>query len=200
MKKTSLIFFAAFGVLAFSSCEKKTTTDQQAQQDTTAQAPEQKKELSNNDKDFIMETATDGMLEVELGKLAHEKAVSKEVKDFGHHMMMDHEKASNELKQLAAQKNVMLSDSLDSDAKNKKEDLAKLKGNEFDKKYVSEMVKEHKKEIEKFEDIANKSEDPELKAWAQQTLPTLQSHYMEAQKLDSMMSSNKKKSGKTSMK
>lgn len=199
MKKRSLLFFAALGFLTFSSCEKKNTADQQSA-DTTAQAPEQKKELSNNDKDFIMETANGGMLEVELGKLAHEKAVSKEVKDFGHHMMMDHEKASNELKQLAAQKNVMLPDSLNSDAKSKKEDLAKLKGNEFDKKYISEMVKEHKKEVEKFEDIANNSEDPELKAWAQQTLPTLQSHYMEAQKLDSVMSASKKKGGKTSMK
>jgi putative membrane protein len=197
MKKSSIIFLAAFGLLFAYSCENKNQNQETTTQD---QAPTQQKGLSNNDREFIKETAQDGILEVELGKLANQKASSQEVKDLAHHMMMDHQKANNELKQLASSKNVMLPDSLDKDAQDKIQDLAKLTGKEFDKKYIDRMVKEHKEDLKDFEDVANNSEDTELKSWAQETIPTLRNHYTKAQSLDSIMSTEKKKStNKTSM-
>jgi len=58
------------------------------------------------DTKFIKEAAEGGMAEVALGQLAVEKASSADVKKFGQRMVDDHSKANDELKQLAAQKNV----------------------------------------------------------------------------------------------
>ena len=64
--------------------------------------------LSNDDKKFIMEVAHGGMMEVDLGKVAAQKGMSDEVKQFGQRMVDDHTKANDELMQLASSKGVMM--------------------------------------------------------------------------------------------
>ena len=187
MKKSSLIFFAFAALLIVYACEKKSENQETAKQDTMSKA-EEKKGLSDKEKDFIKEAVNDGLLEVQLGKLANEKGMTKNVKDFGHYMMMGHEKAGNELKQLAMQKNVMLPDSLDDDGKDKIKNLAKEKGKDFDTKYMNWMVSEHKDDLNDFEDIARNGEDADLKAWAEKTLPVLREHYSKAVTIDSTLS------------
>ena len=48
------------------------------------------------------------MEEVELGKLATQKASSEKVKQFGQRMVDDHSKANDQLKQVASQENITL--------------------------------------------------------------------------------------------
>ena len=43
------------------------------------------------------------------------------------------------------------------------------------------MVKDHKDDIDLFEKEADKGNDPELKAWAAKTLPTLKHHLQMAE-------------------
>ena len=57
------------------------------------------------DQQFVMDVAHVGMAEVELGKLATEKASNEQVKKFGQRMADDHGKAGDELKALAEKKN-----------------------------------------------------------------------------------------------
>ncbi len=64
--------------------------------------------LSANDKKFMKKAAKGGMMEVAMGKLAEEKGQSDDVKSFGKRMVTDHSKANDELKKIAAQKNVKL--------------------------------------------------------------------------------------------
>ena len=65
--------------------------------------------LSSNDRRFVMEAAHNSMAEVELGRLAVERAASQDVKTFGQHMIDDHTRANSELMQLASSKGVDLS-------------------------------------------------------------------------------------------
>jgi putative membrane protein len=67
--------------------------------------------LSAADKKFVMEAAHGGMMEVDLGKLAAQKAMSEEVKQFGQRMVDDHSKANDELMQLASSKGITLNHS-----------------------------------------------------------------------------------------
>lgn len=60
--------------------------------------------LYTSDADFVAMVASGGMLEVELGKVAAEKATHADVKKFGKQMSTDHSKANTELKDLAAKK------------------------------------------------------------------------------------------------
>lgn len=116
------------------------------------------------------------MEEVELGKLASTKAADKEVKDFGSKMVADHTKANDELKALAAKKSVTLPTEPTAKQKSDKEELSKLAGAEFDKKYVEMMVEDHEKDVAEFQKQADGATDADVKAFAAKTLPTLKSH------------------------
>lgn len=130
---------------------------------------------------FFKKAAQGGMAEVTLGQLAVDKAESEAVKNFGQRMVTDHGKASQELTDLATAENVTLPTEMDAEAKALRKKLSTLSGSEFDKAYMKEMLKDHKKDISVFEKQAQQGKDPEVKNWAEKTLPTLQEHYTLAQ-------------------
>ena len=122
-------------------------------------------------------------MEVKLGELASQKAASAQVKEFGAMMVKDHGKANQELKDLAGKKGVTLPAELDSKHQGMVDKFSKLSGEAFDKEYVSDMVSDHKKDVAEFEKASKSAADADLKAWAGQTLPTLQTHLKHAQDL-----------------
>lgn len=140
------------------------------------------------DQRFMMKAAQGGMAEVQLGQLAVQHAGSQAVKDFGQRMVDDHSKANDQLKQLAAQKNVTLPTEVDAKDKATMDRLSNLNGAAFDRAYMRDMVADHKKDIAEFQREANNGKDPDVKAWASQTLPTLQTHLSLAEKTESGMS------------
>lgn len=135
------------------------------------------KGLSEADKKFFTEAASGGMMEVQLGQLAKDKAQSQDVKNFGSRMVTDHGKANDELKQLAQQKKWTLPTTLEPKHKSMVEKLQKVSGSEFDKQYMKGMVNDHAKDVADFRNATQKVKDPELKAWAGKTLPVLDQHH-----------------------
>ncbi|HEX3035850.1 MAG TPA: DUF4142 domain-containing protein [Thermodesulfobacteriota bacterium] len=140
-------------------------------------------QLSNSDLQFMKKAAQGGMLEVKLGNLATEQAASEDVKKFGEEMVMDHSKVNKELMQLASEKGVTLPKELDAEHQEKVDQLSKLSGAEFDRTYMSEMVKDHKKDIEDFQNQSNRTGDPDLKEFTSKTLPTLRDHMQKARNI-----------------
>ncbi|WP_243374202.1 DUF4142 domain-containing protein [Geotalea sp. SG265] len=141
------------------------------------------KGVAGKDKDFIKKAASGGMMEVELGQIAKSKGQSQEVKDFGNRMVTDHGKANDELKTLAQQKNVPLPAKLEHKHQSKVDKLNKASAADFDKKYMTEMVKDHKDDVEDFRKATQKVKDPEVKAWAEKTLPVLEQHLQQAKEV-----------------
>jgi putative membrane protein len=136
-----------------------------------------------SDQAFVMDAALAGMAEVEHGKLATGKATNANVKAFGEQMIADHTKAGTELKTLAASKSLTWPVSLDPTHQAIHDNLAKLSGTAFDRAYMQGMVADHQKAVADFTTEANAGKDPEVKAWATKTLPTLQMHLKMAQDL-----------------
>lgn len=123
-----------------------------------------------------MKAASGGMAEVEMGNLAARKATDPKVKEFGQRMADDHTKANNELKSVVSSKGVTLPDRIDAKDQSTKDRLSNLSGAEFDRAYMRDMVQDHKTDIGEFEREANHGSDPDLKAFAAKTLPTLREH------------------------
>jgi len=136
-----------------------------------------------SDKKFIKDAADGGLAEVELGQLAASKGSSDEVKKFGQRMVDDHGKANDQLKQLASSKQVNLPTEPSAKHKATKAKLEKLSGDQFDKAYVAEMLKDHKKDVAEFQRESQSAKDPEVKSFASQTLPTLQDHLKQVQSM-----------------
>jgi putative membrane protein len=125
------------------------------------------------------EAAVGGMAEVEMGKLAQQKAANDQVKQFGSRMATDHSKANDELKSLAASKGVTLPASVDKKHQKDMDELSKSK--KFDHEYMEMMVKDHKKDVADFRKHSTGAKDADLRAWAAKTLPTLEEHLKLAQ-------------------
>ena len=132
--------------------------------------------VTGGDLAFMNDAAPGGMAEVELGKMAASKAQNAEIKAFGQKMIEDHSKAGEELKQLAAQKKVMLPPDVLPAHKQLMEKLSKLSGADFDKEYVAAMVEAHEKDVAAFENVSKTAADADVKAFATKTLPTLKMH------------------------
>ncbi|HEV7681521.1 MAG TPA: DUF4142 domain-containing protein [Pyrinomonadaceae bacterium] len=132
--------------------------------------------LSDDDRTFMMEAATGGMAEVEMGQMAAAKGQSAKVKSFGQRMVRDHSKANAELKQLAMHKGVTLPAELTPEQMIGKEKLSNLSGADFDREYMMMMVADHDKDVKAFADKSSNAADPDLKKFATKTLPTLKVH------------------------
>jgi len=139
--------------------------------------------VSPADKLFMRKAARGGKAEVELGKLAQEKASSPEVKQFGQRMVTDHSQAANQLKQVAEQKGVTLPDTLSAKDKATKARLEKLSGDQFDRAYMKDMVMDHTLDVREFKNEAKTGKDPDLKNFASQTAPTLEEHLKQAKSI-----------------
>jgi len=149
----------------------------------------EKGQLSSKDYKFVVEATQGGMAEVQMGELAKQKATNPQVKSFGEKMVTDHNKANDELKQIVSRKGATLPTELPRKENSHYESLQK--STDFDKDYVQHMVKDHKKDVKDFQDAAESLNDPDLKAFAQKTLPTLQEHLRTIEGLEPQVTGKK---------
>lgn len=154
------------------NAKKDTTSMSESKKDTVANAMS----VSDDVAKFAVKAADGGMMEVALGKLAQEKSTNSKIKDFGSMMVKDHTNANDKLKDIAAQKNISLPSAISQDDQKHIDDLSKENEKDFNKDYVDMMVKDHKDDIDLFEDAAKNSSDSTIKNFAAQTLPTLYKH------------------------
>lgn len=184
-----MIVLAAF---AFQSCSneakdsKETADSLNEAKDTTANTASAGM-VEKSDADFATEAAVGGLAEVELGKVALSKSSNAKVKEFANMMVNDHGKANEELKMIAANKQIALPMALDEKHQKMADELNGLTGRDFDKKYVDDMVDGHKKTLDLMEKEAKDGKDAELKAFAAKTAPIVKAHLDMIQKMQDSM-------------
>jgi putative membrane protein len=132
--------------------------------------------LSTADENFILAAAQGGMTEVKLGELAAQKGTRSDVKAFGQMMVKDHTAINGDLKALAAQKGVILPDSLDAKHQVMVDKMAALTGSEFDAAYVADMRKDHKMDAKEFQAESAKTKDADIKVFVDKSIPVVGEH------------------------
>lgn len=137
----------------------------------------------NADQDFAKGAAESGMAEVELAKLAQQKSTNADVKALADRLVTDHSKANDELKTIATSKGIMLPMAADAKHKATYDRLSKLSGAAFDSAFMPEIVAAHKASVERFRRESQSGKDSELKTFAGKTLPTIESHLAQAEKI-----------------
>lgn len=144
---------------------------------TTKPAETARDRVPAADSDFLKQAAQDGNAEIEASKLAQSKATNPDVKSFASQMVDDHTAAAEELKKIADAKGVKVPTEPSLMQKAKLKLLAAADGEKFDQRYTEDFgVKAHQDTVKLFQkEIAN-GKDPDVKAFAQKTLPKLQHH------------------------
>lgn len=173
----SLMVMVTFGLLALAPLcaqSSQATKDQGTKKGGSANR-------MGADSAFITKAAQDGLAEVKLGQLAVQKASNSDVKTFAQQMSDDHSKANDELKQIATSKNVTFPTDVDAKQQAMYDRLSKLSGAEFDRAFMQDMVTDHRATISEFRRESKSGTDPDVKAWAAKTLPTLERHLQMAE-------------------
>ena len=168
--------------------------------------------VDSDERDFVEEIAIASAAEIELGKMAAEKASNPEVKKYGQMMVDDHTKAGAELQQLAQQYNITVPAALDEKHRDLRDKLAQLSGREFDEAYVDAMVDSHQDVVDKLQarvdardrnvagtsgtapdgrtttgvqpEEADDHAEASLNLWAANTLPAVKAHLDHAKQLE----------------
>ncbi|RYE19488.1 MAG: DUF4142 domain-containing protein, partial [Sphingobacteriaceae bacterium] len=135
---------------------------------------------------FIIQASIGNQQEISAGTLASQKALKPEVKAFGQQMVADHTKAQTALLQLAKSKGYQLPAQATSQAVPEPM-LVKATGKDFDRMYIHMMAPGHRETVLRYQTYAVSGKDPNVKAFATQTLPVLKDHLAKVTALDNQI-------------
>ena len=140
--------------------------------------------LAPADQQFLTQAAEGGQYELEVAKLAVEKASDPAVKAFAQMLVDDHAAANGKLRQIASGHQLALPASLPEDRKRELDQMARLSGPAFDRQFIQAVgLQDHQHDIAAFEKAGQAAQAPDVKQFAQDTLPALKKHLAAAQKL-----------------
>lgn len=140
-------------------------------------------QLPSIDMKFVKNAVDDGRTEAQLGQMASEKATSPMVREFGQRMAMDHQQANVELNRILTEKGITVPTSTAKTTR-MSDRLQNMNGADFDRAYMKDAVKDHKKALAEFKNEAANGRDPEIRDFAAQTVPVLEEHLHMAQQTE----------------
>jgi putative membrane protein len=135
-----------------------------------------KAQATDQDKQFLTNASQGNYDEIQLGKLAGQKATNPDVKAFGRRMVTDHTKLAQKMKPFATEWGLSAPTGLSPDAQKEYDDLQGLSGADFDKKYIDDMVTDHTKDLDAFTNEVNDTHDAKFKAAVEQGKSVVAAH------------------------
>ena len=135
------------------------------------------------DAEFVKKAGSSGVKEVMMGKLGQAMGQSEAVKKFSEMIVTDHTKANTELMAAAKAAGMAVPEAPAAEDQKEVDMMKEHKGGDFDRHFAEHMVKGHEKSVALFTTASKEAKDPNLKAFAAKTLPTLQQHLDMAKKL-----------------
>ena len=132
---------------------------------------------------FLTEAADARLMDTEEGKLARERGTTEEIRSYGRWMMRDQNKLLQEIQAIAKSKSIKLPSAISEEKSKGLEDLKKVKGEEFDKKFARMICIDHKRDVKEFK-RATKFADADVKQFASRYLPTIEAHLERIQEIE----------------
>jgi len=139
--------------------------------------------LRGQDAEFLRQAMQSGQEEVQNAQLALQSAQRSETRNAASMMVQDHQRANQQLEQLAQRKgwampaSSMSSGSAQSDqARSSSSSMSSSGSGDFDSRFVSEEIRHHRDSISLFRSEASGGSDPDLRQFAKDNLPKLEHH------------------------
>jgi putative membrane protein len=134
------------------------------------------------------------MAEINEAKVAEKKATNAQVKAFARQMVTDHEAMLKDAKSLATKLNAQ-ADTANGDAKDLlkdandelKELTDKAAGADWDKEFIEKEVDGHQHVLDKLQDAAKNTTDPDLRAALEKATGKVQQHLTKAQDIQAKL-------------
>lgn len=136
---------------------------------------------------FLQQAAAGQLEQIDLGQLAMQKAESEAVKRFGARMVADHLKFGQEVRQLASKGRFQLVNRLSESYTAINAELTRIAGKEFDRTYITFILREHAMEMKELEHVAREEKNPAIRQWAADALPMVKDHLAQAETIASSL-------------
>jgi putative membrane protein len=139
--------------------------------------------MSSQDGRFISAVGPSDQFEMQTSQIALQKSRNPDVRAYAQQMIDQHTTSSQQLTQLAAAKGANLSQGLDPTQERL---LAAVQGagpGSFDRTYLSGQITGHTATVLAYNDEVKSGQDADVKAYAQQNLPMIQQHLVDARRL-----------------
>lgn len=209
MKRTA-VFPVALALAIALGCNANNTPrnerNNEALDDTPAREDTVGTVGADDNREFLTKAMDASTAEVELGRMAQQKAASADVKRFAQMMVTDHGKALDELKPIAGRLGTPMVAQLDDEHRDLRDRLSRLDGAEFDREYMQAMVDGHEDVIDLLQTRADEDRvgdnkgtaTPErsgdamataVNQWAAKALPTTRHHLEEARRIHDSLGS-----------
>jgi len=135
------------------------------------------------DMGFVREAASGNLMEIQLGQLAQNKAQNPAVKQFAQRMVADHNNLQNQLTSVASTGGQSFTPTMDSRHQSQINRLQGLSGAEFDRNYMSLMIRAHQRDVNNFQSQSQSANSAQVRTLATNSLPVLQQHLSLAQQV-----------------
>ena len=142
----------------------------------TAFAPSLKAQATDQDKQFLTNASQGNYDEIQLGKLAEQKATNPSVKAFGQRMVRDHTMLTEKMKPFATSWGINPPTALSPEAQKEYDKLQGLSGKDFDKEYIDDMVTDHTKDLDEFTKEVKDTKDAKFKVAVEQGKSVVAAH------------------------
>jgi putative membrane protein len=174
---------ATFGL---AGCQQGNNSVQAAREPSSAANA-----ITGADKNFVTQAVKDSIRERVVGKMAVQQSQNSDVKDYGKMLVKDYNEALQKLVELM-NKNGMPQPSGMAEVRSEAIDkLQSLSGPSFDKEFIGMMIENLQKAVDRYQREQNSAQNPDVRDYAKNMLPTLQKHLKDAQDLQSKLVTNR---------
>ena len=151
--------------------------------------------ISDQDKTFLKGQQETNIAEVELGKVAIERATTETVRELAQKLMADHQKVMELNRALSTKLGLPVPDQPSAEQQATGEKIKAQTGAAFDAAYVAAQVEGHTKSVSKAQQEISSGSHPEVKAFATDYAPKAQMHLQHSQAAQTELASETARGG-----
>lgn len=139
--------------------------------------------VTGQDQTFLTQAIHGNMAEIEMARMVQARGARGEVRDFAEQLISDHEKANQQLMDIARQGQVTVATALPDDKRQHIEQMRGLSGDQLGRRFLDTVAQAHQESIQQYRQISDQAQNSKLKEYASSHLPKLEEHLRKAQKL-----------------
>lgn len=146
----------------------------------TARADDQNRPLEEN---LLMKVAKCDNAIIEVSKLADTRAASPEVKGFAIELIDAHKKCHDRVAEVIKNRKIAIVSGFEKEVREDIDRLGKLNGKDFDREYLTWIIKVHQTGIPALENQATNGKDAEIRTFANDNIKGMREHLKKAETL-----------------
>jgi putative membrane protein len=132
--------------------------------------------VSDEDSKYVVDAYSNNLYEIRISEGAETLSTNVEVQKLGAKLADAHTVLNERIEEMAKRKSITLPPGLSEDQIKNADVIKEKVGYDFNLAYAQEIYDNHKTAVDEYKKVIEKAADPEIKEWAESTLPEIENH------------------------